>query len=72
MMVATSLQEVRKENSGVEALGRKLAEEVDAHIQRYSTVHVLPFHGVPRFYFSVIFSFFSPVSEKSRSGGRKK
>lgn len=34
LMVATSLQDVRKENSGVEALGRKLAEEVDAHIQR--------------------------------------
>ena len=34
LMVSTSLQDMRKDNLGVEAMGRKLAEEVHAHIMR--------------------------------------
>lgn len=33
-MVATSLQDMRKDNLGVEDMGRKLAEEVHAHAMR--------------------------------------
>lgn len=33
-MVATSLQDVRKDNLGVEAMGKKLAEEVHNHVTR--------------------------------------
>eukprot|EP00903_Cladosiphon_okamuranus_P007841 g7586.t1 len=35
LMVATSLQDVRKDNLGVEAMGKKLAEEVHNHVTRF-------------------------------------
>lgn len=36
-MVATSLQDMRKDNLGVEAMGHRLAEEVNTHITRSDT-----------------------------------
>ncbi|CAN0233845.1 unnamed protein product, partial [Laminaria digitata] len=40
VMVATSLQDMRKDNLGVESMGHRLAEEVHGHITRQVLFHV--------------------------------